>query len=257
MVGSSRFLILCVALSFACGESSGDSTSSAGSEGETAGESAAEGGTATGNASEAGTAEGGGGSCGNGIVEGDEVCDGDDLDGEDCEELGYNGGELTCADDCMSFDVSACDGSMCGDDMIQDPEECDGTALDGQTCEDFGYGGGELACTADCQEYDVSGCVEDCDEDAADACEAEAMEETQNCIDECDGDTCEMATCEAACQENAQGDLEDCYAQAGCLNKAMGADCTADCLEGLEECADETDCDPMCSAEFEACVAAC
>lgn len=46
--------------------------------------------------------------CGNGVVEGDEVCDGDDLGGEACEELGmFDGGELACAEDC-TFDTSAC-----------------------------------------------------------------------------------------------------------------------------------------------------
>ncbi len=46
--------------------------------------------------------------CGNGVVEGDEECDGDDLDREACEDVGvFDGGDLACADDC-TFDTSAC-----------------------------------------------------------------------------------------------------------------------------------------------------
>lgn len=46
--------------------------------------------------------------CGNGVVEGDEECDGEELDGEACEDVGvFDGGDLACARDC-TFDTSAC-----------------------------------------------------------------------------------------------------------------------------------------------------
>jgi agmatine/peptidylarginine deiminase len=47
--------------------------------------------------------------CGNGQVDDlfMERCDGEDLDGEDCESLGYSLGELACDDEC-DFDVSGC-----------------------------------------------------------------------------------------------------------------------------------------------------
>lgn len=45
--------------------------------------------------------------CGDGIIEGDEDCEGDDLAGHTCESLGFLGGELSCDDDC-SFDISGC-----------------------------------------------------------------------------------------------------------------------------------------------------
>lgn len=41
--------------------------------------------------------------CGNGVVEGDEVCDGEDLGGEDCVSQGYDGGTLACLPDCSGF----------------------------------------------------------------------------------------------------------------------------------------------------------
>ncbi len=47
--------------------------------------------------------------CGNGIVEGDEQCDGFDLDSEDCESLCDTGaGTLQCTSLC-TFDFSRCD----------------------------------------------------------------------------------------------------------------------------------------------------
>lgn len=45
--------------------------------------------------------------CGNGVREGDEACDGDELGGATCWILGYGGGELTCTGDC-ALDESSC-----------------------------------------------------------------------------------------------------------------------------------------------------
>lgn len=44
--------------------------------------------------------------CGNGIVESAEACDGVGLQGITCEDLGRDGGALTCSD--CAFDVSEC-----------------------------------------------------------------------------------------------------------------------------------------------------
>jgi hypothetical protein len=46
--------------------------------------------------------------CGDGIVMGLEICDGDDLLDATCATEGLTGDGLACADDCMSLDVSAC-----------------------------------------------------------------------------------------------------------------------------------------------------
>jgi len=46
--------------------------------------------------------------CGNGIVDGNDQCDGDDLDEQTCEGLGYfGGGTLGCTEDCK-FNTSEC-----------------------------------------------------------------------------------------------------------------------------------------------------
>jgi len=48
--------------------------------------------------------------CGDDAVEGDEVCDGDDLAGVTCANFGYDGGDLRCNDACAGFLVSECRG---------------------------------------------------------------------------------------------------------------------------------------------------
>jgi hypothetical protein len=85
--------------------------------------------------------------CGDQTIEGDEVCDTDNLDGQDCSAFDGSGG-LACNDDC-TLNPRSCDGfSECGDNMIQGSEECDGTDLDGESCatlEDERTGG-QLTC---------------------------------------------------------------------------------------------------------------
>lgn len=117
----------------------------------------------------------GGPTCGNGIKEGDEVCDGGDLGGEDCSNQGFDGGTLACLNDCSGFDFSNC--TECGNDTIEGTEACDGSDLGGETCETQGYSGGALACLSDCSGFDVSGCVVgDLDGDGV-------MDDVDNCPD--------------------------------------------------------------------------
>lgn len=47
-------------------------------------------------------------SCGDGIREQDEICDGTDLEGNSCYGLGFRGGSLLCNADCQSFNSSDC-----------------------------------------------------------------------------------------------------------------------------------------------------
>ena len=53
--------------------------------------------------------------CGNNIIEGDEVCDGTELAGEDCTTQGFSEGTLACLPDCTGFDTSNCTGGVCTD----------------------------------------------------------------------------------------------------------------------------------------------
>ena len=97
--------------------------------------------------------------CGDGVAEGNEVCDGADLQGQTCVDFGYNGGNLACTGACM-YDTSNCVGDpdpFCGDGNVDPGEACDGGNLNGQDCTDFGFDMGNLACTGQCQ-FDTSGC---------------------------------------------------------------------------------------------------
>lgn len=95
--------------------------------------------------------------CGNGVVEGNERCDGMDFGGETCADFGLTGSP-SCNPDC-TLDISTCDGIInCGNDMIEPPEECDGDDLDGATCADLEptFPEGELTCSG-CT-FNTTGC---------------------------------------------------------------------------------------------------
>jgi hypothetical protein len=111
--------------------------------------------------------------CGDGVVEGREVCDGSNLgDAHTCQDVNSTmiGGVLRCGAACDDYDLSGCQSATCGDGIIQGDEECEGTDLGqsaGKTCADvffmnsiFGiptnYGPGYLKCT-NCR-VDSSGC---------------------------------------------------------------------------------------------------
>ncbi len=49
-----------------------------------------------------------GGYCGDGVINGEEVCDGEDLGEQTCKALGFDYGELACLPDCTGFDTSGC-----------------------------------------------------------------------------------------------------------------------------------------------------
>ncbi len=95
--------------------------------------------------------------CGNGLRDGAEACDGGDLGGATCETLGFVEGSLACGDDCR-LDTSLCLAAPgCGDGVIGEGEECDGPALGGSTCGQLGLGAGRLACNDACR-LDTSAC---------------------------------------------------------------------------------------------------
>jgi hypothetical protein len=99
--------------------------------------------------------------CGDGLINGDEDCDGVLLGGADCVDAGnYTGGTLACTSDC-TFDTSGCTADEdCGNGVIEGDEVCDGADLGGASCASVGGGftGGELACSTEC-ELDTSGCT--------------------------------------------------------------------------------------------------
>ena len=75
--------------------------------------------------------------CGDGVVNGGDVCDAPDLDGHDCTDHGYvNPAGLGCAATCDAYVTTGCTAS-CGN----------GTAEPGEPCD---TGGDSASCDADC-----------------------------------------------------------------------------------------------------------
>jgi hypothetical protein len=142
------------------------------------------------------------GTCGNVVVDGDEVCDDIVLLGQTCESQGYSSGQLGCSPDCLTYDVANC--IVCGNDVIDGVEPCDGVDLAGATCVSEGYVGGVLACSPDCA-LDVSGC-NSCGNALVDAGES------------CDGANLNGQTCASlglmggnlACTASCQLDFSGC-----------------------------------------------
>ncbi len=144
--------------------------------------------------------------CGDGLVYGDEQCDGDNLMGQTCASIGLVSGVLTCGANCR-FDTTGCSVQhYCGDGIVQTGEECDGTNLAEATCESLGFHGGTLACSANCT-YDTSGCSDRCGNGILDEGEV------------CDGLELGGQTCEGLGYSPRSGEL-------GCT-EACGFDTTA------------------------------
>jgi hypothetical protein len=94
--------------------------------------------------------------CGNNVIEGDEVCDLAQVNGETCQSLGYQGGELGCLLTCADYNLLGC--FICGNEVVDIAEDCEGGVVpEGVTCESMGYQAGDVICGADCL-YDLSEC---------------------------------------------------------------------------------------------------
>ncbi len=86
--------------------------------------------------------------CGDDIIEAGEDCEGTNLGGQTCQNLGFEGGTLSCDAATCRF-INNCLG--CGDGVRNGSEECD-TADGVPTCASLGFSGGvEPTCTPTCQ----------------------------------------------------------------------------------------------------------
>ncbi|MFH2007143.1 MAG: hypothetical protein ABI333_11200 [bacterium] len=187
---------------------------------------------------------GGTATCGNATVEGGEVCDGADLNGQDCSSISpFTGGTLTCdaASSCQAFDTSQCViNPVCGNGVRETPEQCDGNDLQGVTCADFGFTGGTLACGANCL-VDFSGCT--------------SGVPGWTCIPgfyadgACD---CGCGVVDSDCTDATVGACDWCDSPGGCngvggqcpgiIDPANNAQCTATtCGDGVQEGAEQCD----------------
>ncbi len=123
--------------------------------------------------------------CGNGAVDVGESCDGTNLAGLSCTDLGFTGGTLGCKSGCL-LDTSGCIGptnGTCGDAIVNVNESCDGSQVLGLTCADFSFTGGSLKCDSNC-DIDTNFCTLASKTTCLDASEC------PNLDDECIGGYC-------------------------------------------------------------------
>ena len=147
--------------------------------------------------------------CGNGIVELGEMCDGLRLNDHTCTSIVGEGstGVLTCRPDCLGFDTSMCSASTtCGNRIKDGAEVCDGGDLGGATCESVVGSGstGYLGCNSNCSDFDTSFCS------APSTCNGAALDEGEVC----DGANLNGATCETVVGPGSTGILAcavNCY----------------------------------------------
>lgn len=90
------------------------------------------------------------GSCGDGVLDPGEQCDGNDLAGQQCADLGFMYGVLRCDPAICALDATECFSQICPNGVAEPGEECDGADLGGQTCQSLGFNAGTLSCDANC-----------------------------------------------------------------------------------------------------------
>jgi len=72
--------------------------------------------------------------CNDGTLESPEVCESGNLNGQTCVTQGYDGGSLSCAGNCLSYNYGSCT-STCGNGVISGSEQCDdGDTSSGDGC---------------------------------------------------------------------------------------------------------------------------
>jgi len=191
------------------------------------------------------------GTCGNGVIEGAEPCDGDNLGVASCATEDFYDGTITCNADC-TVNTSGCSG-YCGDGTLNGAEDCDNGAMGTQTCDDFGYYFGSLTCDSNCA-YDSATCFERCGDGTING--TEQCDGTQlagaTCFDygfysgglSCDAN-CDIdsSTCVGSCGDGVQNGFEACdgsdFATATCVGFGFAAGsltCDAGCVIDTSSC---------------------
>ncbi|MEE2788480.1 MAG: hypothetical protein VX589_14140 [Myxococcota bacterium] len=206
--------------------------------------------------------------CGNGVIDPGEQCDGADFGNRRCDTEGnFDGGELSCTDDCQTIQTSNC--SRCGNGVRESGEVCDFGSLNGESCESRGAGAGELRCdlASQCQRFDLSRCEPSCGNGILDdgevcdlgvipgdaSCEAMGLGEgvvrcdlTNDCRS-LDTSECmqleRLATCRelSLCRRSAPPDVNRFRYQEQCTERATDEALRRE--EEFEQCFEENGCD--------------
>jgi hypothetical protein len=149
--------------------------------------------------------------CGNGILDPGEQCDGINLGGATCSASGFFGGTLTCSSTC-TLNTSKC--SNCGNNILNAGEVCDGSALGTASCSQQGCtSGGILTCNSTCTAFSTASCLgcPVCDRDGV----CESGETCTGCPNDCAtgtfaGSRCGNGICEAGNGEDCLSCPSDC-----------------------------------------------
>ena len=160
-------------------------------------------------------------SCGDGVLDPDELCDGSDLGPETCQTLGFAGGVLLCAPDC-SFDLTLCDGAVtrCGNSVREPGEQCDVNDFGTDSCETLGFAsGGTLACKNDCTIV-TRGCF---------SCGNGVREGNEQCDDKDDS----LCPAPGMCGSRGSGKREDCMCPERCCQLLNGVSLCDEALVDL------------------------
>ncbi|MFO7735763.1 MAG: hypothetical protein R6W70_06055 [bacterium] len=219
--------------------------------------------------------------CGDGVVEGDEVCEKEDT--KDCVEIDaelYESGKAECLDDCSGWNTLNCVEvpHECGNGIVENPEVCDSdsvlcTEIDGEK-----YIEGTASCLDDCSGYDMSECIEAVDQkcgngvvEGTEVCEQDDLilctkidEKLYSggkavCKDDCTGwniSSCDKVkwSCGDGVVEGPevceQGDSSSCVNIDSSLYSGGMALCADDCLSwNISDCMEESDCENECFSE--------
>jgi hypothetical protein len=100
-------------------------------------------------------------SCGDGMANGSDECEGADVLESTCAARGFYEGELACRSDC-TFDLSGCSGACMDGQVDESHELCDATdfgSAAGATCVSQGFDAGRQGCASDCQGFTNDPCI--------------------------------------------------------------------------------------------------
>jgi hypothetical protein len=103
------------------------------------------------------------GTCGDDQLSSVEWCDGSDLGGRTCLDLGFLEGNLACDSNC-NYDTSGCRAAICGDGVAEGNEVCDGEDVRGFECKTIGepFTAGDLGCAGTCDDWNTERCEAPC-----------------------------------------------------------------------------------------------
>ncbi|MBU1537361.1 hypothetical protein KKF84_18745 [Myxococcota bacterium] len=160
--------------------------------------------------------------CGDGIIDIGEECDGEVIGGYSCLQHGYYEELPSCTSNCR-IDITRCiQSGSCGDGVLQgDYEGCDGESLGGATCGTLNLGSGQISCNQFC-EFDTSQC------EFGGVC----GNDTKDGLEGCDGEDTGGEDCESLgyhggtlfCTVGCKLDLTGCETAGRCGNSILEAE---------------------------------